>query len=268
MHSPTESEKVQWPRASIRTCLFALLIGAATMSVYPIAQAPDVPKGTSPDARAITVALERVRKDPNLNNVRKVRFLRLKDQRTTSRPPGWLRWLLDLVGWIAQSARALVWVAAAILAALLAVYISRIVRSRAGGSSSERFLTPTHVQDLDIRPESLPDDIGAAARALWDRGERRAALALLYRGLLSRLAHVHRVPIRDSTTEGSCLVLAATHLNEERHEYVSRLVRVWQRSVYGGYDADTSAVYALCTGFRPALDQAAQSPDGSLEARA
>ena len=73
----------------------------------------------------------------------------------------------------------------------------------------DAFVAPTHVRDLDIRPESLPDDIGAAARALWDRGEHRAALALLYRGLLSRLAHVHRLPIRDSSTEGDCLALAA-----------------------------------------------------------
>ena len=61
---------------------------------------------------------------------------------------------------------------------------------------------------------AFPPDIGAAARALWDRGEHRAALALLYRGMLSRLAHVHRVPIRDSSTEGDCLALAASHLTE------------------------------------------------------
>jgi hypothetical protein len=151
-----------------------------------------------------------------------------------------------------------------VLAAMLAVYISRVVRRRVGKGRSERFYAPTHVQDLDIRPESLPDDIGSAARALWDRGERRAALALLYRGLLSRLAHVHQVPIRDSTTEGTCLVLAATHLSEERHEYASRLVRIWQRSVYGGHEADTTAVYALCTGFRAALDPVALEPAGSM----
>ena len=44
------------------------------------------------------------------------------------------------------------------------------------------FVAPSHVRDLDIRPESLPDDVGAAALALWQRGEQRAALALLYRG--------------------------------------------------------------------------------------
>jgi hypothetical protein len=118
------------------------------------------------------------------------------------------------------------------------------------------------VQDLDIRPETLPNDIGAAARALWDRGEHRSALALLYRGLLSRLAHVHRVPIRDSSTEGDCLALAASHLASARHDYASRLVRVWQRAVYGRDEVPAATVYGICDDFARALD--APSPADSI----
>jgi hypothetical protein len=121
----------------------------------------------------------------------------------------------------------------------------------------EPLAAPTHVRDLDIRPASLPPDIGAAARALWDAGQQRAALALLYRGLLSRLAHVHSVPIRDSTTEGDCLALAAEHLPTPRHDYVSRLVGVWQHAVYGHEEVSAVAVHDLCDGFAPALDPAA-----------
>ena len=110
------------------------------------------------------------------------------------------------------------------------------------------------MRDLDIRPESLPEDIGTAARVLWDRGEHRAALALLYRGMLSRLAHVHRIPIRDSSTEGDCLALAASHLTGDDVEYASRLVLVWQRFVYGGQDTQAATVYVLCDDFASALD--------------
>ena len=114
---------------------------------------------------------------------------------------------------------------------------------------------PTHVRDLDIRPESLPADVGAAARRLWDQGAHRAALALLYRGVLSRLAHVHRVPIRDSTTEGDCMALAAQHVTAARHAYVVQLVTVWQRAVYGGRPAEQDDVYELCQAFSGALDR-------------
>jgi hypothetical protein len=78
---------------------------------------------------------------------------------------------------------------------------------------------------------------------------------LLYRGLLSRLVHVYKVPIKDSSTEGDCITLASRHLdNEERKIYVSSLVRVWQRAVYGGEDIPTETVATLCDGFSRAMD--------------
>jgi hypothetical protein len=110
------------------------------------------------------------------------------------------------------------------------------------------------VRDLDIRPESLPDDVGAAAAALWSSGEHRAALALLYRGLLSRLVHVHGVPIRDSSTEGDCLALATPRVTAMRNSYAARLVRVWQGAVYGTEHPSSEAVLALCGDFARVLD--------------
>jgi hypothetical protein len=179
--------------------------------------------------------------------------------------PAWIAWFLELFGWVAslfvwlsQFVRMLLWLIAAVLAALLAIYLIRLVRRRGLPSTAGKFIAPSHVRDLDIRPESLPDDIGGAARVLWDRGEQRAALALLYRGLLSRLVHVHGVPIRDSSTEGDCLALARAHLNEERNLYAANLVRVWLRAVYGAEQIDTSQVHGLCDGFAATLDAKAE----------
>jgi Domain of unknown function (DUF4129) len=220
---------------------------------------PPAPRAAAPDNTAIARALARVKADPNLATSRTIKTLRWKRSAaaTTSGTPAWLAWLAGLFRWFDQGARLFVWCAAVVLAGMLGAYIYRIVRARVARPRDSEFVAPTHVRDLDIRPESLPDDIGGAARALWDRGHHRAALALLYRGLLSRLAHAHRVPIRDSSTEGDCLALAAAHLDAARHEYVSRLVRVWQRTVYGHASADTTVVHELCEGFAPALDAAA-----------
>jgi hypothetical protein len=68
---------------------------------------------------------------------------------------------------------------------------------------------------------------------------------------------VHQVPIRDSTTEGDCLALAGKHLQAQRSDYVARLIRVWQRATYGGRDAQTEEVQALCADFANALAPAA-----------
>jgi hypothetical protein len=209
-----------------------------------------------PGAAEIARALEIVKADPNLATERTVKMLRWRDA-ADSKARGswrWLVWIMGLFRWLEQSARVFIWGSAIVLAGLLAVYIVRLVR---GGTLSVRepsFVAPTHVQELDIRPESLPDDVGTAARVLWDRGDHRAALALLYRGMLSRLAHVHGVPIRHSSTEGDCLSLAATHLPHRPREYASCLIGVWQAFVYGGENTEAATVHVLCDGFAVMLD--------------
>jgi hypothetical protein len=216
------------------------------------------PASRAPDKSQIARAIDTVKADPNLATERTMRTLRWAGE---SRPrpndaPTSFGWLMELLGWFAQSARVLVWVAVALLAGLLAIYLVRLIRSRSPSNKVNRAIAPTHVQDLDIRPESLPDNIGAAARKLWDSGEHRAALSLLYRGVLSRLVHVHNVPIRDSSTEGDCLRLTATRLREEQRNYLALLIQVWQHAVYGGQQPETASLYTLCDGFAPALDVA------------
>lgn len=215
--------------------------------------------GRVPTKAEVESALAQVKADPNLATERKVRTLKWARDRDSAPPSGGPTWLMSLFQWIGHSARYLVWVATIIVAALLGIYIVRLIRERTGSPLGASGAPPSHVRDLDIRPESLPPDIAASVRALWGRGAHRAALALLYRGLLSRLAHVHRVPIRDSSTEGDCVALAVTHLDAERSAYVQRLVRVWQRAVYGGEHVETDVVHELCDGFSAALDLPAAS---------
>jgi hypothetical protein len=234
---------------------FPLQATAATPPA-PTGHAPHWTPGHAPDAEEIARAVETVKADPNLATERKVRTLRWVDEAHPS-PNGSgesLNWLFQFLGWFAQSARVLVWVAVAIVVGLGVIYLIRLLPATRRAAKSVQVAAPTHVQDLDIRPESLPDDVGAAARALWDRGEHRAALSLLYRGLLSRLAHVHKVPIRDSSTEGDCLRMSASRLRDPQRDYVARLIQIWQRAVYGDQQPEADSVHSLCDEFAPALD--------------
>jgi hypothetical protein len=115
----------------------------------------------------------------------------------------------------------------------------------------------SHVRDLDVRPQSLPDDIGAAAWALWQAGQVPAALSLLYRGALSRMIHRFDVPITASATEGECLVLARGRLEPGALRYVTQVVRAWEANIYGGRGLSSAMGEALCTGFGPRLDASA-----------
>jgi hypothetical protein len=245
-------------RARASLAAVALLLITPVLLITPSPSFAAESSTRAPDESQIARAIEKVKADPNLATEKTVRTLRWADesQPRPSGAPTYLGWLVELIEWFAQSARVLVWVGVALMAGLLAIYLRRLIRSRNPSTKVNRAAAPTHVQDLDIRPESLPDNIGAEARKLWDGGEHRAALSLLYRGLLSRLVHVHNVPIRDSSTEGDCLELTANRLREEQRNYVALLIRVWQHAVYGGQQPETPSLYTLCDGFAPALDVA------------
>jgi hypothetical protein len=232
----------------------ALLIALLTAAVAAQETPPAPPAFSKAE---IAAAVTEVKKDPNLGSQRTIKMLRWNQaNRRANTNPGWWRWIAGFFSWMSQSARYLMWAGIIFLAAWLGVYLTRAFRHRDQASAADAFVPPTHVRNLDIRPESLPPNIGAAARALWDRGEHRAALSLLYRGLLSRLTHVHRVPIKDSSTEGDCLSLLDGRVPPKTSEYSSDLVHAWQGFVYGGTATASPIIHALCDGFSQALDRA------------
>ena len=218
----------------------------------------------------IVRAMEVVKADPKMAPERTIKTLRWKGatERRRAGPPWWLAWIVGLFTWLDQSGRMLIWCTAAVLAALLVMYVVRLVRRFEAPRPEMRSWRQPMWVTWTFGLNALPADIGAAARALWDRGEHRGALALLYRGLLSRLAHVHGVPIRDSSTEGECLSLAATHLTDRRRDYSSHVVRVWQRAVYGREDIPAGSVYVLCDEFAAALDPASPASAAGIRGSA
>jgi hypothetical protein len=230
-----------------------------------------LPAAEAPTPQQVREATEAVYNDPDLHGLKADRVLRFKnrerDAPNEQTGPD-LRWLRELMKWISQTGRALVWLGLAAVAALVIVYLRRWLAVRGDAAGGHALALPSHVRDLDIRPESLPDDLPAAVRALWQRGEHRAALSLLYRGALSRLVHEHAVPVRASSTEGECTALAARHLDGARGLFVARLVGLWQLAVYGARLPDASAVFAVCDEFDAQLPRrpktaAAAAPAGA-----
>jgi hypothetical protein len=235
-------------RYTVQLLLLLALICAAPVWAQPTTQRGPIL------AADVEVAMERLNKDPNLATTRQMRTLKwIKEKQDEPTKAGWIRWLGDLFSWIAEVSRVFVWLLIALFIGLLVLYLLRFTQSFGRRTALADSVAPTHVRDLDIRPESLPDDVGAAAWQLWQQGEHRAGLSLLYRGLLSRLAHVHRVPIRHSSTEGDCLMLAQQHLLAERRSYVAGLIKMWQRAVYGGADPVDGEMRAACDEFETVL---------------
>ncbi len=223
--------------------LALLLFALATQAAEP------------PTPQQVRDATEAVYNDPDLHGLKADRELRFKNREQPKEQDKALdpRWLRDLTRWFSEAGRWLVWLGMAALAALLIVYLRRWIAVRGDAAGGRALALPSHVRDLDIRPQSLPDDVPAAVRALWQRGESRAALSLLYRGALSRLVHDHAVPVRAASTEGECATLASRHLDAERGAFVARLIGLWQLAVYGARLPDAGAVLAVCDEFNALL---------------
>ena len=169
-------------------------------------------------------------------------------------------WFKSFLDFLNDTSRFLFWGIVLVGVAVLLVSGRHLVQLQGLRRRAAAQTVVSHVRDLDVRPESLPDDVGAAAWALWQAGQVPAALSLLYRGALSRLIHRHHVPITASATEGECLDLARPRLETGALRYVTQVVRAWEASIYGGRTLSAAMGEVLCTGFAARLDAAPAAP--------
>jgi hypothetical protein len=248
----------------------ALTDGAATQPAAPesapaasdSAPAASAPASAAGADEAIELAVKALRTDPLLSGTHKVHRLEFKNDKTKEkkrpRDNSSFQWLRDLFAFLNDTSRLLVYGLALVLVTLLIVTARRFMELRdADRRIRSAGAAVSHVRDLDVRPESLPDDIGAAAWSLWQAGNVAAALSLLYRGALSRLIHRHDVPIAASTTEGECLDLARGRIAPPAHRYLTQLVLAWEAVTYGERTLSVAMGEVLCSGFASRLDAAA-----------
>jgi len=213
-------------------------------------------------ASAVQAAASAVAADPLLPGTETTKTLRFKKEEQVGPPAKEKRktpWWVELIDSLSTGLRVAVWLLGAGLLIWLLLRLRDWLAGQAGPAALAG-LPPTHVGSLDIRPESLPADIGAAARALWQRGEQRAALSLLYRGALSRLVHAHGVPIRAASTESECLALAASRLAPGAQAFLVQLVTGWQTVAYAKRQLADESLEALCQGFDARLPAPAPEP--------
>ncbi len=109
----------------------------------------------------------------------------------------------------------------------------------------------TEVAGLDIRPESLPDDVPSQVLMLWRKGELRQALALLYRATISHLVHDDHLEINVGATEGDCSRLAeraarSNLLAAGRLSAMLLVTDLWLRAAYADRWPDEAAVADGC----------------------
>lgn len=152
-----------------------------------------------------------------------------------------------IFGAIAELLRVIAYLA---IAAIVVALIYALLRFWLGAAPSPvASAPPAMLFGLAINPESLPEDVPAAARALLAAGQRREALSLLYRGALSNLVHTRGMRIGRGATEGDVLRLAQSILGAKPLNYLRALINTWSETAYAARLPEIERIDALCSDY-------------------
>ena len=228
---------------------FALAMGLATMP----------PPAFAADASNASREIRSVLAQPEFGHEEKVSRIkyvgpRWEPKESDSKPLN-LRWLTEWLEVMARALRGLAWVAGIFIAAFILYHVAKQVRLRSQARS--RLARPDFLFGLDVRPESLPDDVSAAADALLRKGALREALSLLYRASLVRFMD-EGVEFRLSDTEGDCLRRLGRGIAPQRRAYFERLVAAWRLLAYAHRAIDAAEALSLAQEWRRHFASAAQ----------
>jgi hypothetical protein len=132
---------------------------------------------------------------------------------------------------IAELLRGVVWV---LLGAVLLYALYWVLRRLNWIRTSKRstWTPPSTLFGLDVRPESLPEDLAAAAARLARSGDPVGALSLLYRGALVALLHRDQIELAGGDTEIDCLTKTRERVAAGTYAYLARLLAAWQAAAY------------------------------------
>ncbi|WP_299065521.1 DUF4129 domain-containing protein, partial [Accumulibacter sp.] len=169
----------------------------------------------------------------------------------------WLKALGQAIEFLAEVLRGLVWIVAG-LGLAVAVYF--VIRYRERLLPAPVRTAPEFLFGLDLRADSLPADIAAAARAALARGQAVEALSLLYRGALVALIQRQQIEFAVGDTESDCLWRVAGRLPEAAERCFADLVDTWRLAAYGRRPVAVARVEELVAGWDSHFGQAAARP--------
>ncbi|SEA14122.1 DUF4129 domain-containing protein [Microbulbifer marinus] len=276
----------QASRASVAAQLL-LLCAVAITAAIPTHEARAAAADTPAQARE---TIDEVLAGDDFHRVEEVSGWRLKEiDWSDSEVPEWLiaffEWLenrpVDPEGksewgpFIGLLIEVLLWAAAiGLLAYLLWRYREPIRQSlRFHKKTEPNKAAPDTLFGLDVRQSSLPQDVCAEVLCLWQSGDQRASLGLLYRATLSHLIESYQFAFGDHLTESECAQLVRLRQRQPEasprqasepqqaprpvsaglSDFVQQLTASWQQLAYAHRAPATARVQSLCDQWQEAF---------------
>ena len=208
-----------------------------------------------------TVILEILEQD-DFHKYKEVGYWRLKDRNDNEEEEESKKipqWLINLIKFFerfsfsgttsfANIFEIVLWTCAIILSAF---FIYRLIpylvsMNKEYSSSTSKESVPKTLFGLDVTKESLPKNIPAETMKLWEQGDHRNALALLYRATLFHLMESKGVQFEEGFTEGECISAARSINDETMTNYLIDLANDWKCVAYAHLIPATEDVDKLC----------------------
>ncbi|MCK5810067.1 MAG: hypothetical protein KAH00_03215 [Cocleimonas sp.] len=152
------------------------------------------------------------------------------DFETSNETPEWIKVLSVIFATVIEY---VLWIL--LLIGIVMLYLTRhqwLYLFSADKDKKEAYQAPDILFGMDMREESLPDDIVKEATLLWQQQKARESLSLLYRGALVHLLNKEKLPLENSHTEGDILKLSKKTLVDNQQHYLSQLTIQWQLVAY------------------------------------
>ncbi|MFO1430244.1 MAG: DUF4129 domain-containing protein [Candidatus Competibacteraceae bacterium] len=147
--------------------------------------------------------------------------------------------------WLARVVEMLAWIT---LLGFIVALIWRLAKRLPRAGAAPTATTAMPPEAIASLPEPLAPTAAMAAWRLWQAGQPREALGLLYRSSLVGLRARYRLPFSPGTTEDECLRLIGITLTDrpELVQFLTRLTRHWQATAYAHRLPDSITMQELC----------------------
>lgn len=169
----------------------------------------------------------------------------------------------EAVGGASSLLTTLLWGFLVIITGLSIWYFLRDPTWIAALSKHKRQL-PKVLFEMEVSPESLPDNVAETAAGYFDT-QPRLALGLLYRASLSQLMHRYALALRNGNTENEVLCLAQKHA-PATYPYLSLLTDHWIHLAYGHQIPPAHLKEALCQGYQRTFPNIKNAAGGKIKA--
>lgn len=170
------------------------------------------------------------------------------DDEATDEDPGFGPLLAGII-------EVLLWITAIGLVAYLLWHFREHLHGLLGYRPSKKAVEAQHPETLfglDVRRESLPDDVTAEVLRLWRADHQREAIGLLYRASLANLISRFDCSFRDHYTEAECAQLVREEADQDPRlqpalvQFFGLLTKTWQRQAYAHQPPANARLESLC----------------------